>query len=210
LKCSDGRDRRPTGLVRAGRPDAPKPPRRPPQWPASECCASVLGKTPAGLWLQVDASRRRNDPHNATRGCRAWCGLGVSPAHRRAGCRPGVETATSGLLVVLGVKPPPPVHRPPQQASVGAKTRSAAGASPCRDVKGAPGVPAERPYWGSDPGGLDNFGSAAARAGKLQRTIDFWLMSRQRAGGPAPGGPSNTVPGGPSNTAPRGPTGRRR
>ncbi len=31
--------------------------------------------------------------------------------------------------MVLGVQPPPLVHRPPQQASVGAKTRSATGAS---------------------------------------------------------------------------------
>jgi competence protein ComFC len=43
-----------------------------------------------GLWLRgfleaferppVHASRRRKDPRKATVGCRAWCGLGVSPA----------------------------------------------------------------------------------------------------------------------------------
>ena len=27
------------------------------------------GRASAGLWLQVDASRRRNDPRKATRGC---------------------------------------------------------------------------------------------------------------------------------------------
>jgi len=33
-----------------------------------------------GLWLKVDASRRRNDPRKPTLGWWAWCGLGVRPA----------------------------------------------------------------------------------------------------------------------------------
>lgn len=44
-----------------------------------------------GLWLKVDASRRRNDPRKATCGRRAWCGLDVSPAVPQADWRFGCE-----------------------------------------------------------------------------------------------------------------------
>ena len=32
-----------------------------------------------GLWLQVDASRRQNDPRNPAKCRRAWCALEVRP-----------------------------------------------------------------------------------------------------------------------------------
>ena len=63
-----------------------------------------LGRPSAGLWLQVEASRRQNDPRKAT-----WL---LS-------------------MVRLRSKPCPtggPTVGPGWQASVGAKTRSAAGA----------------------------------------------------------------------------------
>ena len=61
----------------------------------------------------VDASRGRNDPRKATIGRRAWRGLDVSPAPGRA-TGPGE-----------GAKPSLRGRRPPPQAGVGAKTRSA-------------------------------------------------------------------------------------
>src|SRR5207244_4513229 len=85
----------------------------------------------AGLWLQVDASRRRNDPRKATRGCRAWCGLGVSPAPKGTDRR---YRRGEGAKHPREVVPGESRHRrwvsPPQQASVGSKTRSAAHGPP--------------------------------------------------------------------------------
>ena len=151
-----------------------------------------------GLWLQVDASRRQNDPRKATRGCRAWCGLEVSPARRRAGCRPGTEMTTSGVPVVLGVQPPPLVHRPPQQASVGAKTRSATGASAHTQLRAAPHAPPHTPrtedaVWGRKRGPTPDRRPVlrpkpCPRADwtskeKLLRTVIFSIMCGERAGG---------------------------
>jgi hypothetical protein len=47
-------------------PTPPPTPRRRPPWPRSPTLVAGLR---AGLWLQVEASRRQNDPRKATCGC---------------------------------------------------------------------------------------------------------------------------------------------
>ncbi len=88
-----------------------------------------LGMLRAGLWLQVDASRRRNDPRKATFSRRAWCDLEVSPAVSQAEWRPGREKEEVQGSGDVGPSSGGRRHRlvpSPLRASVGSKTRSAA------------------------------------------------------------------------------------
>ena len=99
------------------------------------------GTLRTGLWLRVEASRRRNDPRKATRGRRAWCGLEVSPA----ACRDPISSAR-------GEKEPSarqPVLPGPPRGAAGAGVRHLLG----RRVWGQrPGQPCAT-LRGSRPGG---------------------------------------------------------
>ncbi len=103
--------------------------------------------------------------------------------------------------MVLGVQPPPLVHRPPQQASVGAKTRSATGAS-AHSAHTAPAhTPAithvpERPigpHARPHPGQEARFATQTLSSGRLDQqreaTEDRYFFDRvRRDSGRPPGG----------------------